>query len=343
MAGAFQRLRFGRRLSRAMRGQLELAVLRAGFESGFLEALSEPRTSDELALALGTAPDLTLAWLRAALAHELLTCSEGRYRNGGYVAWLQGEGDGAAALAMIGQATESYTPTLARLPELLRGAERPTFGADPRETLRVAAGSRVSEPAAIRALFGIPGVRAARRILDVGCGEGTYLAELLTRHRDALGTGIEKDPAVAERARQKLRVREVSRRAQIEQGDVLELALPRSAFELVLLNNNLHYFADDARRNLLERVHACLTPGGVLAIQTPLVSDTSAAKALGARAALATFDLYLRCHENLHGLPHLPDLKALLEEVGFEAMALRSAMPGGMAVYVHARKAGGES
>lgn len=336
-----EQLRFGRRLALAMRGQLELAVLRAGLESGLVDALREPRSAEELAEAKGLELDLVEAWLRAAHAHRLLDRHEGRYRRGRYLRWLEEGESGEAAIAMIGQATKSYSPTLARFPDLVRGGDRMPFGLDPEENRRVAIGSRVSEPAALRALRTVPGVRSARRILDVGCGEGTYLIDLLGRHRDAMGTGVEVDPDVAEQARQRIRVTEISRRAQILEGDVLDLDLPRGVFELVLLNNNLHYFDREERRALLEKMHACAAPRGVVCIQTPIVADTVAARAIGARAMLATFDLFLRSHGNLHGLPVLDDLLEMLDEVGFAKSGRRTITPGGMAIYVWARKGEG--
>ncbi|MAE96239.1 MAG: hypothetical protein CL910_16425 [Deltaproteobacteria bacterium] len=338
MAGLLDRLRFGRRLAAATRGQLEIAVLRSGLDAGLFEALKEPKGPAELADALELELDLSAAWLRAAHAHGLLDLREGKYRPSAYVDWLHEGADAAGARAMVGQVTLSYTPTLARLPSLLKGEERPVFGQDREEAIRVAEGSRVTEKVAFRALHRIPGVSAARRILDIGCGAGSYLAELLGRTRDALGTGVEVDPAVAERARQRLRVTEVSRRAQIVEGDFLEVDLPRDAFDLVLLNNNLHYFDAEDRPRLLARAYESLAASGVLAIQTPSISDSATARAMGARATMATFDLFLRSHANLHGLPLLDELDAELRAVGFQKLGRRPIVPGGMALYVWARK-----
>ncbi len=338
MAGPLHRLRFLRRLGRAARGQLEIATWRAGLESGLLEALAEPRTPAQLASELGFELDLTAAWLRAAHAHGLADRADGRYRRSAYARWMLEDDEAPAVRALVEQVVHGHAPTLARLPELLAGGERPVFGDDAVESQRVAASARITEKAALRVLRRIPGVRAARRILDLGCGEGGYLADLLMRHLDAIGTGVERDPAVAERARARFRVTEVSRRARIEQGDLLTLELPRGAFDLVLLNNNLHYFDEEERRSVLERCYICLAPGGVLAIQTPLVLDTATARTTGSRAMLSTLDLFLRCHRNLHGLPRTAELEARLAQLGFDRIGRRSVLSGGRAVYVWARK-----
>ncbi|MBW2242621.1 MAG: class I SAM-dependent methyltransferase [Deltaproteobacteria bacterium] len=341
MSGPIDRLRQMRRLAASMRVQLEAAVLRAGLVAELFQALAdEPMTAAELAEAKQAPLDLIAAWLRAAHAHGLLLRREGRFRPVPYVHWLLEGPDAEPARAMLDQTALTYVPLQARLPALLQGEARPIFGTDPEEAIRVAVGSRVTEGAALSVLRRLPGVRDARRILDVGCGAGSYLADLLVRFRDALGTGVELDPAVAEKARERLHAAEVFRRCEILDGDFMELSLPRNAFDLVLLNNNLHYFDTEGRVALFERVHGCLADGGTLAIQTPLVSSSVAARALGARATMATFDLFLRAHENLYGLPVLAELAAQLRDAGFVKVGDRGVAPGGLARYIWARKTG---
>ncbi len=342
MSGPLGRMRHLRRLASSLQAQVEAGVLRAGLHAGLFEALREPMTAAELAEVRGAPLDLVAAWLRASHAHGFLEQREGKYALGAYLRWLVDGPDAEPARAMLDQAALTYVPLLDRLPELLRGEERPVFGENPEEALRVAVGSRMTERAALAALRRVPGVREARRILDVGCGTGSYLADLLVHYRDALATGVELDGAVAEEARTRLRAAEVFRRCEILEGDFLELDLPRGAFDLALLNNNLHYFDAPGRMALIGRVHECLAEGGTLAIQTPVVSSTAAARALGARATMASFDLFLRAHANLHGLPAAAELEAQLQELGFLQVGTRSIAPGGLARYVWARKAGAD-
>src|SRR5262245_31964474 len=166
------------RLGRLTRAASQLALLRAGLSSGLFEALAEPRTCEDLAEQLGAPADLCAATLRAAETSGFVTRRGTRYQPSRFVRWLLASPDGEAARAMVDQAALSYAPALDRLSQLLRGAPRPTFGGE-EAAARVALASRLLEPNELAALDRVPGARNARRILDVGCGEGSLLAALL--------------------------------------------------------------------------------------------------------------------------------------------------------------------
>jgi len=320
-------------LGRLMRVASQLEVLRAGLDAGLLAALAEPRSAEQLAESLGLAPDLCAAWLRAASASGFVERRAGRYQRGPLASWLVAAPDGQAAHAMLDQAALSYRPVLARLPALLRGEPRPRWGGG-EEAARVARGSRLLERRALAALARLPGVRRSRRILDVGCGEGSMLAALLARYRDALGLGVEREPHLAELARQRLRGAEVHRRAEIWSGDVMCDELPAGDWDLALLNQVLHYWPDEERDLLFARIAKRLAPGGVLAIQTPVLQDGALARMTGMAASGALFDLFLRAHENLYGLPDPVDLQVRLRSAGFSRVGSISIVPGGSLRYV---------
>lgn len=336
MSSWLRELRHGRRLASMLATQLRVPLLRTGIHLGLLEALRSPLRPEELAGRLGLAPDLVAAWLRAAAANDLVSEQGGRYQAGRFARWLLDSPEAAALHAMVDQAELTYAPRLSGLPELMKGRERPVFGA-PEEALRVAAASRLGERRALEALARVPGVRGSRRVLDVGCGQGTYLAGLLTRYRDAQGVGVELDAAVANEARRVLREAEVSRRGEVRVGDFLTHDLPEGSFDLVLLNNNLHYFSPAQREILFRRILGRLRPRGTLAIQTPVASRGRLARALGSGALVATFDLFLRLHRNLHGLPDPDALAERLRAVGFPEVGRTPITPDGTACYVWAR------
>jgi SAM-dependent methyltransferase len=328
-----------RRLARVLRGATELALLRAGIEIGLFEALRTPQSAAELAERLGLAADLVAAWLRAAESHGLLRAEGGRFRLASLARWLLDAPEAASLHAALDQAALAWLPRLGELPALMKGAERPVWGT-PEEARRTASLSRMLEGRALTALGRVPGVGSARRVLDVGCGQGTYLAGFLVRHRDARGIGIELDPAVAEEARHTLREAQVSRRGEIRAGDFLSMPLPPEGFDLVLLNQSLHYFAPSARAALFRRIREQLVPGGVLAIQTAVAVRDRLSRLLGSAASVATFDLFLRCHRNLYGLPDPEALATQLREAGFAETGEVPVVPGGSTRFVWSRVGG---
>jgi SAM-dependent methyltransferase len=329
-------LRHGAALAALVRAEARAALLRSGLRSGLLAALREWTSADALAAAQGLDKSLAAAWLAALEAHALVAREGERYRVTGLARWLLDSAVADAAGAMLEQSAYAYAPVLAHIPELMQSERRPHWGS--REAaLRTARAARLAERRALAALRRIPGAKKARRILDVGCGEAHVLAALLARYRDALGVGVELDARVAERAQETLEAAHVQRRGEIRVGDFFDAELPHG-FDLALLNNNLHYFPEARWPALLARVAEHLGPGGLVAVQTPVLADGALARLSGARATLATFELFLRAHANLSGLPDPARLELALRGAGFSEVGTQPILPGGTLRYVWARK-----
>jgi len=102
---------------------------------------------------------------------------------------------------------------------------------------------------------------AGRRILDVGCGAGQWLADFETwgADRDRL-TGIDLMPARVEAARARL-----TPGADLRQGDASRLPWPAEHFDIVLQSMLFSSVLDGAMRQAIAREMArVLAPGGVI-------------------------------------------------------------------------------
>ena len=128
------------------------------------------------------------------------------------------------------------------------------------------------ERPALDLLTAIPRDLQPRDIWDLGCGLGEQAALLATRHTQARVRGLDSSPEMLERAK--------ALPANVEWvlGDIGGFA-PETPADLIFSNAALQWVDDHAA--LVPRLAKSLAPGGVLAVQMPVVDG------LGWRASLA--------------------------------------------------------
>ncbi len=102
----------------------------------------------------------------------------------------------------------------------------------------------------------------ARRVLDIGCGTGTFACLLADRGLDVIGL----DPAEA--SLDIARTKDGADRVRWIHGDVT--ALPPLQVDLVTMTANVAqvFLTDEEWQTVLEHAHAALCPGGYLAFET---------------------------------------------------------------------------
>lgn len=99
----------------------------------------------------------------------------------------------------------------------------------------------------------------ARRVLEVGCGTGHWLAELqpYVDHVDAV-LGLDASAGMLKQAQAR------SRAYALVRGRADRLPFPEASFDLVLCVNALHHF--DHRAGFIHEARRLLRPGGVLVV-----------------------------------------------------------------------------
>lgn len=125
-----------------------------------------------------------------------------------------------------------------------------------------------------------------RCLLDVGGGDGSFLAAVGARH-PGLGLMLFDLPAVAARAEARLAAAGLGARARVFGGDFLAHPLPHGA-DIVSLVRVIHDHDDARVATILAAARRALPPGGTLLIAEPL-ADTPGAEPIGA----AYFGFYL--------------------------------------------------
>jgi len=148
-----------------------------------------------------------------------------------------------------------------------------------------------------------------RTMLDVGCGEGSFVAAVAQQAPD-LRLMLFDLPAVAERARERLAAAGLSARTTTHGGDFFADPLPRGA-DLVTLVRVCFDHPDERVLHLLRAVRAALPDDGTVLLAEPL------AKVRGVEAmGDAYFGFYLLAMGR--GRPRsAAQLSALLQAAGF--------------------------
>jgi len=299
-------------------GWLRVEFLGTAAATGVLSAVATPRTLDQLAADLDVVDvELLEGFLRVgesigALAHE-----DGQWRLDSPLAraMVDAEVDGLAALPE--EAAVYGADVYLHLGERLAGA-KPGDYLDRHGEL-VARTSRIAEPVLGPFLVDVVRTRDARRVLDVGCGSGVNLRHVATAGPEVGGVGVDLDPAVVDLAGRNLTAWGLTGRFSVRPADVRRPPTDLSGpWDLVLLMQNVYYFAGEDRQVLLRRLRE-LAPAGAVIVAT-------AVRGTGDPAA-AHLDVVLRSTAGNTPLPTVDELRADLAAAGFTSVELRRLAP----------------
>ncbi|MFO7181432.1 MAG: methyltransferase domain-containing protein [Pseudomonadota bacterium] len=153
-----------------------------------------------------------------------------------------------------------------------------------------------------RALIEQAALRPGHRVLDIGCGTGTLLVDVLKRKRGITATGLDPDPKALARARRKAERAGVSIR--FDQGFSDQLPYPDASFDRVFSSFMLHHLKADEQERTLREARRVLAPGGSLHL-LDFVQPPRGHQGLVSR--------FVHSHE----AKTPQELRALLEHVGF--------------------------
>jgi ubiquinone/menaquinone biosynthesis C-methylase UbiE len=107
-------------------------------------------------------------------------------------------------------------------------------------------------------------IKAGESVLDLGCGTGTLVIEIKKERPKAKVSGLDADPAMLERARQK--AREAGVRVDFRPGLATELPYDARSFDVVLSTLFFHHLTDEAKADTAEEIRRVLRLGGRLLI-----------------------------------------------------------------------------
>lgn len=248
-----------------------------------------PQSAAALAPQLGLAPDAAERLLAAAAALDLVSRrSGGRYGLGRLGAACV---DNPAVAAMLEHHALLYADLVDPV-ALLRGEGRPTTlerywsyarapqpGALPPEQVdHYSALMATSQPMVAAEILAAYPLARHRCLLDVGGGEGAFLAAAAHRAPE-LRLVLFDLPAVAERAKRRFLAEGIAPRAVAVGGNFLADPLPVGA-DIVSLIRVVHDHDDPAALTILRAARRALPSGGTLLLAEPM-AGTPGARPMG--------------------------------------------------------------
>ena len=117
------------------------------------------------------------------------------------------------------------------------------------------------------------------RVLEIGCGTGSLVVALKTRHRDAQVVGMDPDPKALSIARQKAERAGV--KIDLDQGFSDHLAYPDASFDRVLSSFMFHHLPHDERSATLAEIRRVLKAGGSLHLVDFVPARSGFARVIG--------------------------------------------------------------
>ena len=111
-------------------------------------------------------------------------------------------------------------------------------------------------------LFDQAGVQPQHRILDIGCGTGTFAVAIKSWLPNADVVGLDPDPKAVARGRRKADRAAVSIR--FDEGFANAMPYPDASFDRVFSSLMFHHLPHDAKLPTLQEISRVLKPGGSL-------------------------------------------------------------------------------
>lgn len=153
-----------------------------------------------------------------------------------------------------------------------------------------------------------------QRLLDAGCGTGSFLYEMT--HMFETATGLDASAGMLEQAQAKLAE---FKNVTLTVGELPELPFPDQSFDAIMINQVVHHLDTNSEFSSLEQLageaYRALAPGGSLVIHTSSKEQVRNAYWFGWMIPEAKQRMASR-------YASIPAIQTILEKVGFENMSV---------------------
>jgi len=281
-------------------------VYREAVRSGLFDALeSGPKTAEEVAQACGLVARPIELMLEALVALALVSNSGDQYRLTPLASMLL-----AGSYRNLGDEYWAHLPALLKTGQPLVRVDDLSRSEAFYQAQAAVLGWMLRPAAECAAALLAESLPPDAAVLDLGAGSGIWGLALASRLPGATVTAVDW-PAVLEVAAETAQDFGLTSRLQTIAGNLHDVALPGSQFDLAIIANVTHLLTPEGNRGLFQRARCALKAHGRVAIV-----DVFAGQAQGElNRTLYAIGLALRTE---HGRVYLrPELETLLAAAGF--------------------------
>ncbi|NOU49893.1 class I SAM-dependent methyltransferase [Pseudoalteromonas sp. JBTF-M23] len=313
----FAFLRLGKHVDTVYR----TSFVTAANSSGLLASLQQGTKSlEQLQHHLqldGTKQEALSAWLECGVRLKELTYKNGQYALKGKLSKHLAKQENQIAAAMFEEAIRYHYDALLSAPTRMQNNH--AYQLADQDGSLIARSSQILEPFVEEAIeWCLKRVSTEpKHILEVGCGAGQYLVYLHNRLPACEITAIDYQLAVVEQAQRTLSANQITN-IDLRHESFFELA-GESSYDLITLHNNIYYFPQRQRMQVLNHAYKLLKPGGQLLMTTSCQGGSSAISAL---------NLWFSLSDVGGVLPDAQQLTSTLKQAQFSEVQHKRLMPG---------------
>jgi hypothetical protein len=251
-------------------GPIQSKLMLTGIEMKVFNHLSEPKSADAVAEAIGSHPQNTRLFLDGLAACDLVTKKDGTYRNTTIAQEFLVEGSQTYLGELFTFQTQiSMYASLNDLPKLVQEGPPP-----PTPEIDMASGEMWAQFAismanseragaaqqAARIISELPEFPAFKNMLDLGGGPGLIGTAIVASHPGMSGV-IFDQPAVVKVAQTFVREYGLEDRMEVMGGDYTTDPIGEG-YDLIWTKNTLNFARDDMD-SMVAKIYDALSPGGV--------------------------------------------------------------------------------
>ncbi|WP_050180384.1 class I SAM-dependent methyltransferase [Domibacillus robiginosus] len=227
------------------------------------------------------------------------------------------QGSNEAVGELLKELFEMHMPSLMSYPKMMESNQKGQFnGEDFGKT--VAATSALIQKRAFGHVLSEINAQKPQWVLDIGCGTGGYLMNLAERMKQGTFVGVDISRECVDEARQQAETKGLAEKVKFYYADINTWEVPDQFFDVIMMNNLLHYYSPDARKELLARVSRLVNQNGTVIMITPLYLER------GGQRFSAAFNSFMEAHENLYPLPRKKELIRDAASAGLELKSIKT-------------------